>query len=80
MIITWIIIAAFLFGCCAITGFARRLWKFLWKLVAAVFILVALLCLAARVNNVQDGIAHPPGSDEKHSKTGNAANGKVEPH
>jgi hypothetical protein len=25
------------------------------------------LCLATWVNNIQDGIAHPPGSDEKHS-------------
>jgi hypothetical protein len=82
MTLTFVIIAAFIFGCCAIPGFARRLWKFVWKLGAAVFVLVALLLVAAWITNIRDGMIHPPGSDAEHaiklelSQLGNPPEGK----
>ena len=56
------IVAAFVFGCCAIPGFGRRLFK----LVAAIALFVILALSALWIAHIWDTLKHPLGSDEEH--------------
>jgi hypothetical protein len=57
-----VIVAAFVFGCCAIPGFGRRLFK----LVAAIALFFVLALSALWIAQIWDTMKHPLGSDEGH--------------